>query len=248
MTGLNESTVRVHLFRAIRRLRALLAPGAPQALRQAEGGQPCGSLMRCFVRDIFPKQALVEAVMTGERPAHLDRCDLCADRAVELGRWLDDVRARRTRSRRRGVPARSGSPRSRRRSCASSNSSTSPSRVIAFPGPPRSEPRDAGGRRVAPAWVGVAAAAGLVLGVVGGQVTARTGRPDRAAGVGRRQPTPTPSRPASRAQPTSTSTPLLRHGSRARAESWTLEHAWAEIDAAGSWPRTSAADAPNRLQ
>lgn len=27
MTGLNESTVRVHLFRAIRRLRAMLAPG-----------------------------------------------------------------------------------------------------------------------------------------------------------------------------------------------------------------------------
>ncbi|MEZ5318489.1 MAG: sigma-70 family RNA polymerase sigma factor [Vicinamibacterales bacterium] len=29
MTGLNESTVRVHLFRAIRRLRAILAPGRP---------------------------------------------------------------------------------------------------------------------------------------------------------------------------------------------------------------------------
>jgi RNA polymerase sigma-70 factor (ECF subfamily) len=29
MTGLNESTVRVHLFRAIRRLRALLAGGTP---------------------------------------------------------------------------------------------------------------------------------------------------------------------------------------------------------------------------
>lgn len=28
LTGLNESTVRVHLFRAIRRLRSLLAPGA----------------------------------------------------------------------------------------------------------------------------------------------------------------------------------------------------------------------------
>lgn len=31
MTGLNESTVRVHLFRAIRRLRTLLAGGAPAA-------------------------------------------------------------------------------------------------------------------------------------------------------------------------------------------------------------------------
>jgi RNA polymerase sigma-70 factor (ECF subfamily) len=32
MTGLNESTVRVHLFRAIRRLRALLAPSATHAV------------------------------------------------------------------------------------------------------------------------------------------------------------------------------------------------------------------------
>lgn len=32
MTGLNESTVRVHLFRAIRRLRSLLAPGSSHAL------------------------------------------------------------------------------------------------------------------------------------------------------------------------------------------------------------------------
>jgi RNA polymerase sigma-70 factor (ECF subfamily) len=31
MTGLNESTVRVHLFRAIRRLRTLLGGGAPAA-------------------------------------------------------------------------------------------------------------------------------------------------------------------------------------------------------------------------
>jgi RNA polymerase sigma-70 factor (ECF subfamily) len=33
MTGLNESTVRVHLFRAIRRLRGLLAPGRPAAVQ-----------------------------------------------------------------------------------------------------------------------------------------------------------------------------------------------------------------------
>jgi RNA polymerase sigma-70 factor (ECF subfamily) len=34
MTGLNESTVRVHLFRAIRRLRAILAPGAAVAAQK----------------------------------------------------------------------------------------------------------------------------------------------------------------------------------------------------------------------
>ena len=37
MTGLNESTVRVHLFRAIRRLRGLLAPGAAAGRRRAGG-------------------------------------------------------------------------------------------------------------------------------------------------------------------------------------------------------------------
>jgi DNA-directed RNA polymerase specialized sigma24 family protein len=31
MTGLNESTVRVHLFRAIRRLRGMLAPAGAGA-------------------------------------------------------------------------------------------------------------------------------------------------------------------------------------------------------------------------
>lgn len=37
LTGLNESTVRVHLFRAIRRLRGLLAPGSPRVT--AAGGR-----------------------------------------------------------------------------------------------------------------------------------------------------------------------------------------------------------------
>ncbi len=35
MTGLNESTVRVHLFRAIRKLRGLLAPGGNTAVDEA---------------------------------------------------------------------------------------------------------------------------------------------------------------------------------------------------------------------
>ena len=37
--------------------------------------------------------------------------------------------------------------------------------------------REAGGRRVAASWVGVAAAAGLVIGIVGGQVSARLSQP-----------------------------------------------------------------------
>src|SRR5690606_7636115 len=48
-----------------------------------------------------------------------------------------------------------------------------PPRVIAFPAQAVSAPRTDMGRRVAPAWVGVAAAAGLVIGIIGGQVSAR---------------------------------------------------------------------------
>ena len=38
LTGLNESTVRVHLFRAIRRLRTLLAEDAAQHRQWREKG------------------------------------------------------------------------------------------------------------------------------------------------------------------------------------------------------------------
>jgi uncharacterized membrane-anchored protein YhcB (DUF1043 family) len=48
--------------------------------------------------------------------------------------------------------------------------------VIALPAAGRSG-REAGGRRVAASWVGVAAAAGLVIGIVGGQVSARFSKP-----------------------------------------------------------------------
>ena len=41
LTGLNESTVRVHLFRAIRKLRTLLAESRG---RKESGETPCQSL------------------------------------------------------------------------------------------------------------------------------------------------------------------------------------------------------------
>ncbi|TAK18851.1 MAG: hypothetical protein EPO35_00830 [Acidobacteria bacterium] len=36
--------------------------------------------------------ALADAWYTGVRPAHLDHCDLCAERALELARWLEDTK------------------------------------------------------------------------------------------------------------------------------------------------------------
>jgi hypothetical protein len=137
-----------------------------------------------FRQGHLSEAALVEAVMTGERPAHLDRCDICAERAVTLGRWLDDVRTTGLEAADAAFPpdklAAQQSQILRRL-----EQIDQPARVIAFPNHQyRLESREPGGRRVAAAWVGVAAAAGLMIGVVGGQLTARLGdRPPAPAPV-----------------------------------------------------------------
>ena len=125
-----------------------------------------------FRQGHLSEAALVEAVMTGERPAHLDRCDICAERAVTLGRWLDDVRTMGLEAADAAFPpdklAAQQSQILRRL-----EQIDQPARVIAFPNQYRLDAREPGGRRVAASWVGVAAAAGLMIGVVGGQITAR---------------------------------------------------------------------------
>ncbi len=129
-----------------------------------------------FRQGHLAEAALIEAVMTGERPHHLERCEICADRAVELGRWLDDARTL-------GVEAAEAAFPPERLAAQQAQilrkleQIDQPSRVIAFPNPPqwRLDGREAGGRRVAASWVGIAAAAGLIIGVAGGQITARLG-------------------------------------------------------------------------
>jgi hypothetical protein len=131
---------------------------------------------RLFRRGHLSERALVDALLTGERPAHLDRCDICAERAVDLGRWLDDVRVT-------GIEVADAAFSSERLALQQTQilrrleQLDQPARVIAFPSQARHMQREPGDRRVAPAWVGVAAAAGLVLGVVGGQMSARLGSP-----------------------------------------------------------------------
>ena len=119
------------------------------------------------------EHALITAVMTGDRPAHLDRCDLCAERAVELGRWLDAVKTT-------GVDAAEAAFTPERLAAQQAQimrrleQLDEPARVIAFPSHSRLQ-REATGHRVAAGWLGVAAAAGLVLGVISGQWSARLG-------------------------------------------------------------------------
>jgi len=121
------------------------------------------------------EQALVDVCMTGDRPVHLDRCDICADRAVELGRWLDDVRATGAAVADAAFPPERLAAQQTQimRKLAQLDQ---PSRVISFPIHARLEDRHNGTRRVAPVWVGVGVAAGLLVGVIGGQVTARLER------------------------------------------------------------------------
>lgn len=119
-------------------------------------------------------RALVEVWLSGNRPAHLDRCDICSDRAVEMSRWLDEVRTT-------GIEAADAVFTPERLAVQQSQilrkleQLDQPPRVIAFPGQSRPISFEPAGRGVAPAWVGLAAAAGLVLGVVGGHFTARAG-------------------------------------------------------------------------
>lgn len=134
--------------------------------------------------------ALIEAVMTGERPMHLDRCDICAERAVELGRWLDDVRAVDLAAADAAFPAERLTAQ-QSQIMRRLEQLDEPARVIAFPSQYRL-PRESSGRRIAPAWLGVAAAAGLILGVAGGQWSARFATHPSVPVASQQQPATTP--------------------------------------------------------
>ena len=201
MTGLNESTVRVHLFRAIRRLRGLLGRRRP-ARRQR--GEPAMRLVDVVLRQgHLSEQALVEAIMTGDRPAHLDRCDsCCAARALELEPLARErPNARRIDAAEDGFTARAARRAAGADSRGGSSSSTSRRASLRFQATARADPRDAGRRRVAPGWLGVAAAAGLVIGVIGGQRSASTATCRRWSSRCRRGPKPRDAAQASAANP-----------------------------------------------
>lgn len=125
------------------------------------------------------ERAIVDAVMAGNRPAHLDRCDICATRAVDLGRWLDDTRELGLDSADAVFTPEQLSTQ-RAQILRKLEQLDEPSRVISFPRHTARIDEPVTGRRVAASWVAIAAAAGLVVGVVGGQVTARLGAPPPA--------------------------------------------------------------------
>jgi hypothetical protein len=124
-----------------------------------------------FRQGHLSESALIEAVMADNPPRHLDQCEICSARAVELNRWLADVR-------RLGIEAADEqfAPEQlivqQDQILRRLDQIDEPPRVIAFPGLSHPEIPVVNTRRVAPAWLGVAAAAGLVLGLIGGQMIA----------------------------------------------------------------------------
>jgi len=145
-------------------------------------------------RGHLSERMLLEALTSLDRPAHLDHCGVCSARAAELNTWLDEVCAvgrdaadaaftdEQFKIQRAQILARLAHV-------------DEPSRVLAFPGKPVARRSAEPGHRVAPVWLGVAAAAGIVLGVIGGQVTARMGFeavPRAPAAAAAETPTSTP--------------------------------------------------------
>lgn len=118
------------------------------------------------------ERALAEVYMTGRRPAHLDRCEVCAERAVELGRWLDEVRTLGIEEADVAFPAERLAAQ-QGQILRRLEQIDRPARVIAFPAQSGYDRLEPGARGIRPAWVAVAAAAGIVLGVFGGQISTR---------------------------------------------------------------------------
>ncbi|MBK9241557.1 MAG: hypothetical protein IPL75_15130 [Acidobacteria bacterium] len=115
-------------------------------------------------RGHLSENALVEVWSTGVRPSHLDRCDICAERAVDMSRWLEDVRDMGA------AEADAVFPEERLAAQRSQvlqrlESLDRPAKVISFPARAVRH-SDAADRRVSPGWLAAAAAAGLAIGIV----------------------------------------------------------------------------------
>ena len=137
-------------------------------------------------RGHLSENALVEVWNTGVRPAHLDACDICAARALEVSRWLEDVQAL-GRAEADAVFSDERLTAQRGQVLARLEQLDRPAKVISFPARTLQLSDAVAGRRITPAWLAVAAAAGLMLGVVSGELShltpwGRPGQPTVAAG------------------------------------------------------------------
>ena len=117
-------------------------------------------------RGHLSEAALVEVWSTGARPVHLDRCDICAERALEISHWLEDVQAL-GRADADAVFTGERLTAQRGQILQRLEQLDRPAKVISFPARKTRVAEAGEGRRVSPAWPAAAAAAGLTIGVVG---------------------------------------------------------------------------------
>lgn len=116
-------------------------------------------------RGHLSEHALIDVWTTGNRPAHLDRCARCADRALEMSRWLEDVKTLGRADADVEFPEETLAVQ-RDQVMARLAQLDRPSKVISFPAAPAVTRQPYAARRVSSGWLAAAAAAGLMLGVV----------------------------------------------------------------------------------
>lgn len=116
-------------------------------------------------RGHLSERALIDVWTTGMRPAHLDRCDQCADRALEMSRWLEDIQMA-GREDADAVFTDDALAVQRNQVMSRLAQLDRPSKVISFPAAPPATRQPYAERRVNPGWLALAAAAGLMIGVV----------------------------------------------------------------------------------
>lgn len=116
-------------------------------------------------RGHLSERALIDVWTTGIHPAHLDRCDQCARRALEMSRWLEDVQAT-GREDAEAVFTDDVLVRQRDQVMSRLAQLDRPSKVISFPAASPATRQPYAARQVSPGWLAAAAAAGLMIGVV----------------------------------------------------------------------------------
>lgn len=125
-------------------------------------------------RGHLSEDALVDAWYSGNHPAHLDTCDLCAERALEVSRWLEQTREL-------GIAEADAAFPAERLAAQQSQilrrleQLDRPSKLLSFPRVSPAMPAHfelhGHDHRVSSRWIAAAAAAGLILGVIGGRLS-----------------------------------------------------------------------------
>ncbi len=134
-------------------------------------------------RGHLSEDALADAWYAGTHPAHLDTCDVCAERALEMSRWLEHTRDLGIAGADAAFPAERLAVQ-QAQIMRKLEQMDRPSKLLSFPRA-AADAQEATGflsammpaefagqsHRVSSRWIAAAAAAGLILGVVGGRLS-----------------------------------------------------------------------------